>query len=239
MNPASGERIRVRPGFDWRGFDAYLFDIDGTLLNSRGRIHYYAFSAAMREVFGIEGSIDGVNWHGNTDINILRSALERYGVTAEQFAAKRSQAVEVMRREVRLGASRVEADLCPSVRELLDDLRAQGKLLAVSSGNLEDIGWIKLRAGGIAEYFKFGSFSDLNDTRYEIFRHGASLARQFSRNGDTRICFVGDTPNDIDAAHRLGMPVIAVATGVFSFEDLVQHEPEVCLACCQDLFSSV
>ncbi len=233
------QRIRVKPGFDWRSFDAYLFDIDGTLLHSRGRIHYYAFSAAMREVFGVEGTIDGVMWHGNTDIIILRAALEKHGITAEQFAAKREKAIEVMRREVVAGAARVEADLCPSVRELLDELHAQGKLLGVSSGNLEAVGWVKLRAGGIADYFKFGAFSDANDTRYEIFRHGVDLTRRFSRNGDTRICFIGDTPSDIDAAHRLGLPVIAVATGIFSFEDLAQHEPEVCLACCQDLFSNV
>ena len=31
-------RIAIEPGFDWDGQDAYLFDIDGTLLRSRDRV---------------------------------------------------------------------------------------------------------------------------------------------------------------------------------------------------------
>ncbi len=240
MNPlTNSERIRVKAGFDWRDYDVYIFDIDGTLLNSRGRVHYDAFSAAMREAYGVEGTIDGVMWHGNTDILILRAALKRLGVSDEQFAANRKQAVEVMRREMQKNSGRVEANLCPSVRELLEELHSRGKLLGVSSGNIEAAGWVKLRAGGIADYFKFGAFSDENDTRYDIFKRGTELAHRFSRNGSTRICFVGDTPADIDAAHRLGLPVISVATGIHSFEELANLGPELCLACCQDLFGSV
>ena len=232
------ERIKVKPGFDWRGFDTYLFDIDGTLLNSRGGIHYYAFSAAMREVFGVEGTIDGVMWHGNTDILILRAALAKHGITHEQFEQKREQAIEVMRRDVTANAAKVEADLCPAIREVLDELKREEKLLGVSSGNLEAIGWIKLRAAGIADYFKFGAFSDKNDTRYDIFKHGVEQAHQISSDSTTKICFVGDTPADIDAAHRLGLPVISVATGIHPFEDLAQYDPELLLTCCQDLYTN-
>jgi phosphoglycolate phosphatase len=230
------QRVHVRPGFDWRAYDSYLFDIDGTLLNSRGRIHYYSFSAAMREVFGVEGTIDGVPWHGNTDIGILRAAVAKLGVDEATFAANRERALAVMRVEVERGAARVEADLCPSIRQVLEQLHEEGKLLGVSSGNLEVIGWVKLRAAGVADFFKFGSFSDVNDTRVEIFRHGAALAREASNNRETRICFFGDTPNDIEAAHQLGLPVVAVATGVHPFEELVRHDPEMCLTCCDDLF---
>lgn len=231
------ERVRVKDGFNWRDFDAYLFDIDGTLLNSRGQIHYHSFSAAMREVFNVEGTIDGVVWHGNTDIGILRSALANHGVDAETFAGKRERALSVMRREVEFGASRVSAELCPAIGTLLSELDEAGKLLGVSSGNLEVIGWVKLRAANIAHHFKFGSFSDVNDTRVEIFRHGAALAQIYSKNENTRICFIGDTPADIDAAHQLGLPVIAVATGIHKFEELASQKPELCLACCEDLYT--
>jgi phosphoglycolate phosphatase-like HAD superfamily hydrolase len=236
MNPTS-ERKRVKNGFDWRDFDAYLFDIDGTLLNSRGRVHYHSFTAAMRDVYGVEGTIDGVAWHGNTDVGILRAALAKLGVDDYAFAAKREQALSVMRRELENNASRVEAELCPAISTLLKELDSNEKLLGVSSGNLEVIGWVKLRAASIAQYFKFGSFSDLNDTRVEIFRHGATLAQIYGKRGEaTRICFIGDTPSDIDAAHKLGLPVIAVATGIHKFDELAGHEPEMCLTCCEDLY---
>ena len=32
-------RVLIEPDFEWDGQDAYLFDIDGTLLRSRDRIH--------------------------------------------------------------------------------------------------------------------------------------------------------------------------------------------------------
>ena len=40
--------------FRWNGFAAYLFDIDGTLLNSRDGVHYNAFHSALRETFATD-----------------------------------------------------------------------------------------------------------------------------------------------------------------------------------------
>jgi beta-phosphoglucomutase-like phosphatase (HAD superfamily) len=37
--------------FNWRAFDAYLFDIDGTLLHSRDGVHYEAYLAAMEGLY--------------------------------------------------------------------------------------------------------------------------------------------------------------------------------------------
>ena len=67
-----------RTPFNWRQFDAYLFDIDGTIANTRGGVHYNSFHTALREVYGCDGKIDPVPVHGNTDIGILRAALEHY-----------------------------------------------------------------------------------------------------------------------------------------------------------------
>ncbi|HEX3094339.1 MAG TPA: HAD family hydrolase, partial [Candidatus Angelobacter sp.] len=77
---SSNQKVFVRPGFRWDSADAYLFDIDGTLLNSRDAVHYFAFQHAMRQVLGIEASIEGVPVHGNTDIGILRAVLHRAGM---------------------------------------------------------------------------------------------------------------------------------------------------------------
>ena len=42
----SEPRIAVQPGFAWDVQDAYLFDIDGTLLRSRDRVHVDSFAPA-------------------------------------------------------------------------------------------------------------------------------------------------------------------------------------------------
>ncbi|HZU42367.1 MAG TPA: HAD hydrolase-like protein, partial [Terriglobales bacterium] len=181
--------------FDWQAGDAYLFDIDGTLLNSHDGVHYNAFHRAVREVFGVNSKIDGVPVHGNTDIGILRAVLVREGVPARDFQAKLPTMLELMCSEVREKSGQLNPVLCPSIDELLRSLHQAGKLLGVVSGNLEPIGWAKISAAGLREYFSFGSFSDRNELREDIFRYGIEQARQ--RLGErATVYLVGDTPSD-------------------------------------------
>jgi phosphoglycolate phosphatase len=39
-------RVTFKPDFEWDRQDAYLFDIDGTLLRSRDRIHFDSVASA-------------------------------------------------------------------------------------------------------------------------------------------------------------------------------------------------
>jgi phosphoglycolate phosphatase len=214
--------------------DAYLFDIDGTLLNTRDGVHYNAFRNAMRELFAVDGSIDGVPVHGNTDLGILRAVLSRAGIAAEEFERRLPELLRHMCDEVRRNAADIRVELCPSIRELLQALHHRGKLLGVVSGNLQMIGWAKLEAAGLRDYFAFGSFSDRHELREEIFRHGIDQARQ--RLGpNTRVCIVGDTPSDIAAARAAAAPIIAVATGIFSRDQLSALHPDHCVSCCTEL----
>lgn len=220
--------------FDWKSADAYLFDIDGTLLNSRDGVHYHAFHHAVRDVFGVDSCIDGVPIHGNTDIGILRAVLRRGGLSDEEIQPKLPLAIEHMCREVEQNKAGITVELCPSIREMLQQLRSTGRLLGIVSGNLEPIGWAKLAAAGLRDFFAFGSFSDRSERRADIFRHGIAEARR--RLGpQARVCVVGDTPSDISAARETGIPVIAVATGVYTAEQLSEHRPDCCVSCCTDL----
>jgi len=223
-------------GFDWRAFDAYLFDIDGTLLNSRDAVHYEAFLVAMREFYGRPVPLEGVPVQGSTDPIILLAALERAGICEVEGRAALGAAMARMCTEVEARAHELRPELCSAVPRLLDELRAAGKLLAVTSGNIERIGWAKLKAAGIGDFFAFGSFSDRNESRTEIFRWGAQEARR-RLGSNARLCFIGDTPADIAAAKACGFPVIAVATGIFSLAELAKGDPEMCIPACETLWA--
>ena len=41
-------RVHIEPDFAWDGQDAYLFDIDGTLLRTRDRVHVDSFASSVR-----------------------------------------------------------------------------------------------------------------------------------------------------------------------------------------------
>jgi phosphoglycolate phosphatase len=232
---ASG-KVFVRPGFRWDAADAYLFDIDGTLLNSRDAVHYFAFHNAAKEVLGVEANIEGVPVHGNTDVGILRAVLQRAGLENSAINASMPSIVAAMCAEVERNREQLRPELCPSIVDVLSHLKAQGKLLGAASGNLETIGWLKLEKAGIRSMFSFGSFSFPRESRADIFQHGVDLARQ-QLGAHASVTAVGDTPADVQAARAIGIPVITLATGIFSFADLMAHSPDACLGCATDLLA--
>jgi phosphoglycolate phosphatase-like HAD superfamily hydrolase len=251
VQPAPQTRqIFVRPGFDPFAASAYLFDIDGTLLNTRDGVHWNAFRTALREVFAIESLLDTVPMHGNTDIGILRAVTEQHGLSRENFERHLPRALAIMRDEVEQNCTNMQCDRCPGIDQLLDELRRRGKVLGIVSGNLESIGRKKIAAAGLSEFFSFGSFSDQVEQRTEIFRAGLHMAGQLVLQSphhqitqslnplSSRAChciFVGDTPADVAAAQALGTPVIAVATGIYDFAELLASSPDACVPCCTDL----
>ena len=225
-------------GFRWSEADAYFFDIDGTLLKSRDRVHYLALNIAMQTVYGMDTTIDGVPYHGMTDLGILRAALERVGISGDEFASKLPGALKVVRDYVDQQSATLNPHVCKSIPEVLDLLKRSQKFMGVASGNLESVGWHKLRAAGLHDFFTCGYFSDHLETRAEIFSHAADHARKALRP-DASVVFVGDTPSDILAAHQAGAKVIAVATGSFTIDDLQLHRPDACVTSCSDLLALV
>jgi len=228
--------------FVWDSFVAYLFDIDGTLMNSRDGVHYHAFFRGFRETWNRELKLDGIPLHGNTDVGILRAAALAAGVSVAEFSGKLPQALAIMQAEVEGNAAQLRAELCPSIGELLERLHSAGKLLGVASGNLEPIGWAKLRAAGIAGYFRFGAFSAApegmagagNETRVAIFQQGIGEVRR--RLGESAaVCFIGDTPADVHAARSVNASVFAVAIEIPDTETLRRERPDLCLSCCTEL----
>lgn len=226
----------IRSGFRWDGAHAYLFDIDGTLLNCRDAVHYWAFRHAVQDVFGIQADIDGVPVHGNTDIGILRAALRQAGLDDARVDLHLPRIVEQMCAEAQRNREQFTPELCPSICELVLHLLAGNKLPGIASGNLEPIGWIKLERAGLKPMFSFGSFAWPRESRAEILLHGAAMARQ--RLGQAAgVCVVGDTPADIQAARVAGLPVIVLATGIYSFPELLAYSPDACLASASGLLA--
>ncbi|HJW99902.1 MAG TPA: HAD family hydrolase [Terriglobales bacterium] len=235
---ASPQRfVHVQPGFDWSAADCYLFDIDGTLLNSRDAVHYHAFHSAVAQVFGLDFRIDGVPVHGNTDVGILRAYLEMAEVPEGDWQPRLPEVLELMSVEVERNAAHLRPEICPSVLNLIQQLSADGKLLGVASGNLERVGWAKLRACGLREYFAFGAFSGRLEKRDDVIAYGVEEARKVLGE-DAIVSVVGDTPADIHSAHANGISAIAVATGIYSSEELLAHHPEMCISCCEALLRS-
>jgi phosphoglycolate phosphatase len=213
--------------------DAYFFDIDGTLIVSRDLVHWHAMHQAMLEVYGLDANFDGIPYHGKTDVAILRMALTRRGITDSVFYEKVPAALAVVCREVLANKSGLRPHICPSIPKLLAEIRDLKKLLGVASGNLESVGWHKLTAAGIRDYFTCGSFGDSFELRTAIFDHAVSRAKSLLGQSAS-VCFVGDTPDDVQAARKVNAQVVAVATGIFRFPELASLNPDLCCQSCEE-----
>lgn len=220
----------------WDAFDAYLFDVDGTLINCKDAVHYFAFCAALKSLSGRDLNLDGVTAHGNTDVGILRDALMLAGVPESRWRPLLAEACGTMCAHVQAHRNEMCAEVLPGVREVLAHLRALGAVLGVATGNLKGIGSLKLQSCGLLDLFHFHGFSDNFEYRSDVYR--AALAKARSAAGEhAAVCAVGDTPADIRAARDHGISVIAVATGIHPFPQLAAEQPDLCVSSLQELVS--
>jgi phosphoglycolate phosphatase len=216
-----------RGGFRWDAQDAYLFDIDGTLLRCRDRIHLESFFSSVRSVMGHDLVLDGVTLGGNTDPGILRDAFRLAKLEDADWQPHLETVLQQMREDVAARRAEMKIDKMPGVDEILTYLRDKGGVIGVATGNLESIGWLKIEFLGLRPWLTFGGFSDRYQSRADMIAHAAAKARALAGPRAT-VCVVGDTPSDIAAARANNLPAVVVATGVYSFEQLMEHQPDVC-----------
>lgn len=211
-----------------------LFDIDGTLLQAGDQDHQMAFVSAMKQVYGLPATLDGVPLAGMLDSQIARLALSRHGLSDDEINADLSKMVETMGEhyaEAIAEQSRIERVL-PGVVEVAQRLHAERYALGVLTGNARSVAHVKLAAAGILKFFEFGAFGDTARERGHLVqvawteaeaRHGISFAPR-------QTVLIGDTPRDIEAARTNQARVLAVATGRFSIDDLRAHDPDAVFA---------
>ena len=220
----------------WDCFEAYLFDLDGTLLSSEDAVHYFAFCDALTTLAGRPLNLDGVVAHGNTDVGILRDALQIVGVPEAEWRPHREEACAAMGRFVVQRRQELRVRLLPGVVDLLEHLQRRGAVLGVATGNLKCIGELKLEAAGIRQFFTSGSYSDADEYRVQVFRRALDAVRAVVGE-NASVCVFGDTPEDVRSARAIGTEIVAVATGIYGFEDLMREGPAVCCASLRDLFA--
>ena len=204
----------------WDDYDAYLFDIDGTLLHCRDAVHYFAFCDVLSRTAGRPVNLDGVPVQGRIDPGILRDAFARAEVPEGTWLPQLPSLLEQMGQHVEAHAADFDIEVLPGVRESLQHLQARGKLLGVGTGNLQRIGWAKLRRCGLLGFFTLGGFSDRYEVRGDMIAGAAAAARAALASPKAAVLVLGDTPGDIVAARFAGVDVVAVATGIYPAEQL-------------------
>ena len=202
---------------------ALLFDIDGTLLYARG-VGRRAFGVAFEAAYGVPyPDLAGLTFVGATDSNVVRQMAAECGVDStpareEHFFLRLAHAIDAALDETR-------PLIYPGVPELIACLVGRGYALGLVTGNVRATAWSKLRHIDIDHAFLFGAYGDDHHERNEIAALACARAP-----ADTPVrVLIGDTPNDIHAAHANGLKAVAVATGWVTADALAEAGADLVL----------
>lgn len=207
-----------------------LFDIDGTLIGRAGPHHKEALVGAIRNVTGLETSLERISTSGMLDRDLIRLMMIESGAGLESIESAMPRIVAEAQWLYRQGARDLRRKTCAGVRRAMKALHGARIPLGLVTGNLTAIGWRKMEHSGLGCYFRFGAFAEQAQTRAGLVK---LALRQARRSGclrrDTLVSLVGDHPNDIRAAKLNGIRSVAVATGMVPRAELAMHRPDLLL----------
>jgi phosphoglycolate phosphatase-like HAD superfamily hydrolase len=206
-----------------------LWDIDGTILTSGGA-GMRALRAPLRELHGIQASLDDIDYAGRTDRHILRQIFTRYNLplSEDNFTRFLDHYVATLPTEL----ANPSAFILPGVPALLAAAAARPDITqALLTGNVQRGAHAKLSFHGLWDFFPFGAFADDSEYRNDLGPHALRRAREHTGIDFKPECVwvIGDTPHDIACGRIIGAKTLAVATGSHSVAALATHTPTAVL----------
>jgi phosphoglycolate phosphatase-like HAD superfamily hydrolase len=206
-----------------------LFDVDGTLITSRGAGRR-AMRSALERVFGGAGGIDHYDLRGRTDTRIVHDVMGALGWEPARIEERLDDFFEAYLSGLasEIGDGRHVVTL-PGVGAVVEQLaRSPQALVGLVTGNIEEGARIKLHPTGLLPCFRVGAYgSDHMDRRrlpsLAARRAHALVGHHFAPH---HVVVIGDTPHDIDCARAFGAVAVAVTTGQYSRDELLAERPD-------------
>ena len=202
------------------GISLWLFDIDGTLVDTGGA-GLLALKEAAVERFGDEGP--ELDLAGSTDSGIVANMLEHFGYDEDAGEFEKFFTFYLERLEWNLANGGFDGRVLPGVMELLDQLDDDFEMtVGLLTGNIAGGAAAKMRHYGLDHHFDFGAYGCDHADRNLLGPVALERASEYAgRNfSPEETLVIGDTPKDIKCAHAMGSRCLAVATGRFSAEEI-------------------
>lgn len=206
----------------------FIFDIDGTLVNLHPLWERVFREAYLQKVNTSLTPAELKGMFGPPALDSHRIVLQGRGLYTPERAEEMLAAAEGTMLGI-IRSNDIKDKVLPGVPESLQHCREKNYGAACATGNLESIALAILHSTGLQSYFSvISTTTPTTSQRSEIV---AAAREQLQRQGYTgtseNTYVIGDTPSDIKAARALSLPVIAVATGDYSLEELTEHQPDL------------
>jgi phosphoglycolate phosphatase-like HAD superfamily hydrolase len=214
-----------------------LWDIDGTLLRSRGkRVSTQAFVRALQLACQLDGElVYPTDVGGKTDAQIALEVMLAAALSEDRAVPLLPDFSAAYCRELELNRALLLEDLrvLPGAREALERLHHGGIPQSVLTGNLETVARLKLACLELDQYLDLdgGAYGSDHRDRTELVPIARQRMQQRlgQRIAPEDVVIVGDTPRDIACARAGGARVVAIATGSYSREALEACTPDAVL----------
>lgn len=198
-----------------------LFDIDGTLIYTRGA-GVKAFEKTFATEFNLPNAIENITFAGRTDPSLVQEIFERHQLEATSERMRRFFEAYVFWLDYLL--CKTGGGICAGIWNFIHGVKKLKcpPILGLLTGNIRLGAEIKLRHYQLWDYFQTGAFGDDHSDRNvlaQIAQERASRLAGHGLSGD-EILVIGDTPLDIACAEAIGARMLAVATGPYPVEQL-------------------
>lgn len=206
---------------------AFMFDIDGTLLNVDKNFMRPFISEVLQSLTIDPAVVNHIRYSGRTDSAIFRDLLGEDSGNDDLFRKLKHQYITQLEDQLLPEHVTVFEGAVHSVEYLLET----GAPVGLLTGNFEESAFIKLKAAGLDHYFSFGAFGCRHVNRNLL---PGEAEKAFIKMSGRRIdkkyfIIIGDTPSDIRCAKYFGATSVAVATGNYTSDELVSHKPNLLL----------
>ncbi len=204
-----------------------LFDIDGTLLTVKKDFNRPLIRRILDELGINYPNMEKDVFSGRTDHDILTSFLINHTHDPNLYKRLKESYVSSIEKEINQSHIMKHPYADESIL-FFHELKAHIGLL---TGNIERAAKAKLKAAEIHYDFKFGAFGEFEHDRNQLPAHAVEMvSKDLGINTDPGRCIViGDTPRDIECAKYAGMRCVAVTTGKFTKEELMELDPDLVL----------
>jgi phosphoglycolate phosphatase-like HAD superfamily hydrolase len=192
---------------------AVLLDIDGTLVDSNAA-HAQAWAEALAE-FGYDVAVERIRrWVGMGGDKILPRVDKKLDDEHDP-----GQSIAKRRGEIFKDSYLGRLVQTPGAAALLERFRAGGLLrVAATSAKRDELSDIVQTAGIAGGIDRATTSDDVERSKPDADIVESALGKASCSAAEA--VFLGDTPYDIEAAHRAGVPIVAFECGGWTREEL-------------------
>lgn len=196
-------------------YDVVIFDLDGTLSNSKEGITK-SVSYALKKLGIIENNLDKLEHFIGPPLK--DEMLKSYDITEEDA----EKAVGYYR-ERYAPTGIYETKIYPGTENMLEQLKSAGKYIAMATSKPQIMAERVLEYLNISSYFDCVMGADLHGPRQSKQAVLEALFEKLEMKDISKYIMVGDTCFDIDGAKAVGIDAIGVEFGFGDTDEMIKH----------------